>query len=366
MEPSEPTEYHLQELLGVGKCANVYKGIKHLDPSNTPVAIKIFKKELLSVYSHDNVREVFSREARLTQLCKHPNVIELHDYFIKEEQPWLIMGLVDGLPLKEKINRGGISIDDSILLIQQLLTGLGNIHANGVVHGDIKPANVLVTDANRVSICDFGLASDANDKDPYCQMSGTPGYISPEQLKGNTPDQRSDLYAAGLIFYELLLQSRNDSHDLPGIYQLRKGKIKILEMLDLLPSAFAGVILRATNPEPEMRYQTAPDFARAIFRAYKKFLFKSGTKLHKQETVKESKRQIQGPPKELRYCSLHQQELILKSFRSINGPIANLIFKKKLKQSNSLSELGESLSDYIEHQIERIHFQKLISELLSQ
>ncbi len=363
MEPSDPTEYQLGEILGVGKCANVYKGFKSDDPDNTFVAIKIFKKELVSVYPPDNVKEVFSREARLTKLCKHPNVVELHDFFILENQPWLVMNLVEGLSLKTHIAKGNINVDTSILLIQQILKGLENIHANGVVHGDIKPANMLVTATNHLSICDFGLASDSSEKDPYCQIAGTPAYISPEQVRGQSANLRSDLFSCGLIFFELLLKNSHHSDDLPDIYELRKGRISIMEMMEIIPPPFTHIIIKSTNTKPEMRYQTAKDFSRAIFKAYKKYLVKSETQLHQSKSTQMKQTAIYGPPRALRYCSAHQQEMILDKFRSLNGPIANLIFKHKLCQSNSLVELSDSLSAYIEHQIERIHFQRLINKL---
>ncbi|VAW81391.1 Serine/threonine protein kinase PrkC, regulator of stationary phase [hydrothermal vent metagenome] len=363
----EPTKYKLGGLLGVGKYANVYKGFNQQDPNKHTVAIKIFKKELLSVYSPENIRDVFSREARLTRLCQHPNVVQIHDFFIVEGQPWVVMNWVEGLTLKTRIEEGKVELHNAIVLIQQLLAGVGHIHDKKVVHSDIKPSNILISNNDRLSICDFGLATDLNEKTPYSQAAGTPAYISPEQLKGNAADSRSDLFACGLILYELLsttddiLNDKFDEH--PGLYQLRKGQISIMKMLSLVPYVFVGIILKATNIDPDKRFQTASDFSCAIAKAYKNFLFKAGDQLHRGNSATISPLVIQGPPQELRYCSILQQNIILDKFRAINGPIANFIFKHKLRQSNSLSELADSLSNYIEHQIERMHFKKLVCKL---
>ncbi len=362
MRANEPTKYQLGELLGVGKYANVYKGVKRQDPNKYTVAIKIFKEELLSVYSAENIRDVFSREARLTRLCQHPNVVQIHDFFIVDAQPWLVMNWVDGLTLKSQIEQSNIDLHDAVVLIQQLLTGVGHIHEKKVVHSDIKPTNILISKNNRLSICDFGLATDLDEKNPYSQTAGTPAYISPEQLKGHAGDSRSDLFACGLILFELLSATKDKKDEHSGLIQLRKGQISIMKMLSLVPYAFVAIILKATRSDPDKRFQTAANFSSAIAKAYKNFLFKSEDPLHNAESSRNNAL-VMGPPHALRYCSIHQQNIILNRFRAINGPIANFIFKHKLRQSNSLPELADKLSTYIEHQIERVHFKNLVSKL---
>jgi serine/threonine-protein kinase len=193
--------YIIQEKLGEGGMGVVYKGI-HKDIEQT-VAIKV----LYPQYAKDeNFRERFKREAKVQAKLHHPNVVNILNYLEDEDgNMYIVMEYVGGGSLEDKMRTGKISLSDSVSVIIQVLNALSYMHSNGIIHRDIKPSNIMFADSI-VKVSDFGIAKPMSDKGltKTGAIVGTVWYMAPEIIKGEIPTPASDLYAVGVILYQLL------------------------------------------------------------------------------------------------------------------------------------------------------------------
>jgi serine/threonine protein kinase len=199
-------EYVLGEKLGEGGMGVVYKG-SHAG-SERPVAIKLLPPQRAS---RENIQR-FEREAQLTRRLSHPNTIEVYDFGrTREGLPYFTMEYLDGVDLQTLIEREGPLAPARVAdLLEQLAGALGEVHAAGLIHGDVKPANAMLCRGDRVKMLDFGLSRAvdeplADDGDGYPPIAGTPLYLAPEAITApENVDTRSDLYALGALGYFLL------------------------------------------------------------------------------------------------------------------------------------------------------------------
>ena len=191
--------YRIIGLLGRGGMGEVYRAddLK----LGQPVALKFLPRALAS----DPVRrERFFAEVRITRQLAHPNICRVYDIEDFEDQPFLSMEYIDGEDLASLIKRIGYLTNQKALEItRQLVAGLAAAHDRGVLHRDLKPANIMIDGHGRVRITDFGLAIAAEDESQALEMFGTPAYMAPEQFAGKGASVRSDIYALGLILYEI-------------------------------------------------------------------------------------------------------------------------------------------------------------------
>jgi formylglycine-generating enzyme required for sulfatase activity len=163
------------------------------------------------------LESLFKREAETAARLNHPNVVTLHDYGTLEGSPYLVLELLSGETLQSRIERGPLTVEEALPLMIQVAQGLHHAHRMGVTHRDLKPSNVFLTTDGQVKILDFGLArlrgavvpADASPvqakTDAGTRVAGTPAYMAPEQWRGEPPDERTDLYAAGLMLFEMLV-----------------------------------------------------------------------------------------------------------------------------------------------------------------
>jgi eukaryotic-like serine/threonine-protein kinase len=170
------------------------------------VAIKLLRSDVLRSDDRDEYLKRFSQEARAAGSCRHPNIVVIHDFATHEEHPFLVMEYVDGVGLDQVLRRDGrLTPDDAVAVIVQVLDALDAAHSLGIVHRDVKPANILLLPNGQVKVTDFGIARlSGSDVPPDGTMLGTPAYMSPEQCRGESVDLRSDLFSAGSVLYELL------------------------------------------------------------------------------------------------------------------------------------------------------------------
>jgi serine/threonine-protein kinase len=202
--PKNIGKYEVQGILGRGGMGVVYKAF---DPAiHRQVAIKTITKSAMDPSELQYAIARFRHEAQAVGRLTHPRIAAIFDYGEDENIAYIVMELVNGKSLYEHLqNKAKFDLAEIGEIIRQLLDGLGYAHAQGVVHRDVKPSNILINDDGRIKISDFGIAHlDSSSLTQVGEIMGSPGYMSPEQFTGDEPDARTDIYAAGVIAYELL------------------------------------------------------------------------------------------------------------------------------------------------------------------
>src|SRR3989449_3752160 len=265
------SRYEVKELLGTGGMGVVYRAFDR--DLQEPVAIKTLRPEALT---GDTVAlERFKQEIRLARRIAHRNVVRTYDLGEVNGMYYLTMEFVEGTSLKQLIaTRGKLPVPVTLTVGKQLCRALEVAHAEGVIHRDIKPQNMVVEPSGFLKVMDFGIARLANppkDKQPGLTEAGTtigtPDYMSPEQLSGSELDPRSDLYSAGVVLFECLtarlpfeadtmytLIAKHLGEDPPDPRALRPD----------LPESLAGVIVKAMANEPGDRFQSASELHDAL------------------------------------------------------------------------------------------------------
>lgn len=202
--PKKIGKYEIQGVLGRGGMGVVYKAF---DPAiHRQVAIKTITKSAMDASELAYAIARFRHEAQAVGRLTHPRIAAIYDYGEDEDLAYIVMELVHGRSLYDHLqNKAKFELPEIGEIIRQLLDGLGYAHAQGVVHRDIKPSNILINDDGRIKISDFGIAHiDTSSLTQIGEIMGSPGYMSPEQFTGDEPDARTDIYAAGVIAFELL------------------------------------------------------------------------------------------------------------------------------------------------------------------
>src|SRR5437867_9242423 len=180
------------------------------------VAIKLFAKEL----ARGEARQRFLQEARVVGQLSHPSIMTLHDMGIDEgtQTPYLGMDALERPPLARILETGSPPYPRACAIVAKVACALGAAHRRGVIHGDVKPANVLITDDGRVKLMDFGMARLASHDTGASPLLGTPAYWCPEQILGKPQDARSDIFSLGVVLYEMVTGKRPfDADSLQGI-----------------------------------------------------------------------------------------------------------------------------------------------------
>jgi hypothetical protein len=193
--------YRLERVLGSGGMGTVWHGLDlRLD---RPVAVKVLSGGGLSL---PKAMERFGREARAVARLSHPNIVPVYDVGADDDDPYLVMELIDGSTVAQLLDDGPLALADVLGIGSQVCDGLTAAHVAGIVHRDIKPTNLIVTAAGVVKICDFGVARllDHADLTESAVAMGSPKYMAPEQISGDPVDARTDLYGLGCSMYAML------------------------------------------------------------------------------------------------------------------------------------------------------------------
>ena len=237
------------------------------------VAVKTVNLDLVSdSQERQRLQEALLREAQLVQMLAHPNIVTVHDVVCDGEgqPPSLIMEYVQGTTLDSFLKGGKpLPLDFCIAVVTQIVDALEHAHTMGVVHGDIKPSNILVTDdEEKVKLVDFGISKLlGGETTPTDRLFGTPRYVAPELLAGKEADPRSDLFSLGVVFYEMLtghapFAGETATEVTQGIVT---GAANLSpQALAEVPEALHAVLRRALERDPSDRYQNATDLKRAI------------------------------------------------------------------------------------------------------
>ena len=253
-------KYVLRGELGQGGMGVV---LKALDPDlNRVVAIKFLNRNLLQ---SSIARRRFQREARAVAAISHPNVLTIHSVEEQNGIPYLVMEYVAGQSLKEYIQtKGKLETVEVIRLSAQIAQGLAAAHAQGVIHRDVKPGNVMLHDgATRVRLMDFGLARvafDNADLTSHDHTVGTPAYMAPEQIRGDAVDARADLFSLGCLMYAMLTGHSPFHGRTPAetVHRITSSEPPLLSDFDSsVPPVLADIIQRLLCKDPQGRYQSA-------------------------------------------------------------------------------------------------------------
>jgi serine/threonine protein kinase len=265
--------YEIRAPIGRGGMGEVYRA---WDPRlRRNVAIKVLHG--ISNIEPDRLRR-FEDEARATAALNHTNIVSVYDVGAHNGAPYIVSELLEGQTLRSMLARSPLSTEAAIALTLQLCEGLAAAHDKGIVHRDLKPENLFITHGQHLKILDFGLAklveqrattastTTTLDKAPGV-IIGTVGYLSPEQIKGEVVDCRSDIFTLGIILYEVLAGTRpfrgdNAVETMHAI--LKQDPPALTSDHDRLGRTLSMVTLRCLEKEPSDRFQTATDISRAL------------------------------------------------------------------------------------------------------
>ena len=267
--------YRVDDLIGRGGMASVYRGYDQT--LGRTVAIKVLKADLAGDAAF---RTRFRLEAQAASRMAHPTIVRVFDAGEDVETgvdgherpvPYIVMELVHGRLLKDVIAEGPVPTDDALRYVDGILEALEYSHRAGVVHRDIKPGNVMITDSGRVKVMDFGIARAVSDSSSTVAETtaivGTAAYFSPEQAKGEPVDARADLYSTGVVLYELLTGRppfRGDTPVAVAYQHVSEAPVPPSEIVETVPRALDAIVLRALAKDPFQRPQDAASFREAL------------------------------------------------------------------------------------------------------
>jgi len=251
--------YKILEKLGEGGMGVVYKAED--TKLKREVAIKFLPHH---VSSSKEDKERFMVEARAAAVLNHSNIATIYSVEEMESQTFIVMELIDGVELKDKINSGLMKVDEAIDVVIQIAEGLGKAHEKGVIHRDIKSSNIMITKDGKVKIMDFGLAKLTDNSVITVKGTtlGTAAYMSPEQAQGKASTHLSDIWSLGVVAYEILtgeLPFRAE-HAAAWTYVILNDEPTLPSTIDKrIPQQFDSVILKMLEKEPRRRYQSVQE-----------------------------------------------------------------------------------------------------------
>ena len=253
--------YELHDLIGEGAFGFVYRGLDRR--LARPVAVKVIKP-----WWADDAAwvERFQREAQLLARVNAPGIVQIFDVGHAREGPYYVAELIDGESLAQRLQRGKLSVARARDVAEQLSRALASAHAKGIVHCDVKPANVLLTAQAQVKVGDFGVArlAQATSQGPSATAAGTPRYMSPEQANGRPTTPASDVYSVGVVLYEMLAGAPPFAGGTPIELGLRHLQEEPPALAAQIPRPLRAVVEKALQKDPSKRYRNGAEMARAL------------------------------------------------------------------------------------------------------
>jgi serine/threonine-protein kinase len=261
MQPEKIGIYEVKAELGRGGMATVYRAYD--SRFEREVAVKVLPQELL--HADPQFRLRFEREAKIVAQLEHSAIVPVYDVGESDGQPYFVMRYMNGGSLSERIKAGVFSIEEAIQILGAIAPALDEAHSKGIVHRDIKPSNILFDKRGNPYISDFGIAKLSQAQSGNVTGSaiiGTPAYMAPEQAQGTDVDGRADIYALGIILFEMLTGKQPYEADTPmavaikhitdPVPQIRKSNPK-------LPEGMEAIIQKAMAKNKENRFSSAVD-----------------------------------------------------------------------------------------------------------
>lgn len=249
--------YEILEKIGSGGMAVVYKARCHR--LNRLVAIKILKSDLAQ---DPDLRRRFHAESQAVAMLSHPNIVSVYDVNHSDNIDYIVMELIEGITLKQYINKKGIlNWKEALHFTTQIAKALEHAHSRGIIHRDIKPHNIMILKDGNVKVADFGIARFLSTQNTLTQETlGSVHYISPEQAKGGQVDARSDIYSVGVVMYEMLtsrLPFEGDSAVSIAIQHISSIPLMPREINPDIPVGLEEITMHAMDPNLETRYPSA-------------------------------------------------------------------------------------------------------------
>jgi len=338
-------DYQILAVLGRGGMGAVYR-VRNL-LSHREEAMKVV---LPGMDADSNAAERFLREIRVQASLRHPNIVELRTAVRSGDQVLMILELVDGWSVASKLKQEPLRFDVAFHIIDEILDALAYAHKHGVIHRDIKPANIMVTSSGITKLTDFGIARSASE-DRITNASvavGSLHYMSPEQIRSNIVDERSDLYSLGVTLYEMLtgrLPVEGDTAYSVMHCHLTQTPPSPAALVPGLSPGIANVVMKALAKAPEDRFASAEAFQNALRGA----LF--GADLPRTATVavpSTGQRSAAIDPSDLARVETHLAAAI--------GPTAKRLAAKLASRHSSVTALCADLAEHIPDPAERATF----------
>ena len=252
--------YEVLKRVGSVGMADVYMAKDH--KLNRNVAVKVLKSEYVE---DEKFLRKFETEAQAVARLSHPNIVNIYDVGIEDGINYIVMELAEGITLKEYIRKKGyLTPKETVEISTQIASAISHAHKNHIIHRDIKPQNILVSDTGIIKVTDFGIAkaTSSNTVTSTATAMGSVHYISPEQAKGRFCDEKSDIYSLGITMYEMVTGHVPFDHEngvTIALMHLQNEITPPSQIRDGIPDSLEKIILKCTMKKPEERYQTADE-----------------------------------------------------------------------------------------------------------
>lgn len=365
-QPARIGRYRIIGVLGRGAMGVVYLGYD--EAIDRQVAIKTIHRRLLHGDDGAEWLARFRREVRAAGRCLHPNIVTIFEYGEEENIPYIVMEYVQGRELRDYLkDRQPLPLANAVAVIVQVLQALSHAHASGVVHRDIKPGNIILLADGQVKVTDFGIArlDSVSGMTQVGMTVGTPSYMAPEQFQGKEADRRTDLFAVGVVLFELLTGIR----PFPGrgaselMYQLlNEAPRRATQLNPRLPADLDTIFDKALAKLPELRFQDASEFIAALERLklVEREIAADGSTVIRVAPVQAP----EPPPNTVMGWDPALLAHAEKQLVTYLGPVAKVLVRKAAMQVSSPAELVQNLMAAIPNEPDRLLFQRRMRAVL--
>jgi serine/threonine protein kinase len=263
--------YHILEQLGEGGMAIVYKAYD--TRLERDVAVKVIRTEKLTLETMGRTLKRFEREAKALAKLTHPNIVPITDYGEHEDKPYLVMPHLPGGTLKQLLKGKPMPWEDAVRLLIPIARALHYAHQQGIIHRDVKPSNILITQSGEPMLTDFGIAKILLADEETADLTGTgmgvgtPEYMSPEQFQGKGVDARTDIYSLGVVLYEMVTGRKPYQADTPAAVLIKQATDPLPRpkgFIHDLPDSVERILLKSLSKGVDDRYKSMSEFGVAL------------------------------------------------------------------------------------------------------